>query len=292
MKIEEIKNGNMNEVYLLTTDEDKYIVRTSDFDNSFECKVLKILEKHSFNCPKIITNFKLDSKNIMIYKYLEGDNPEVYDDLFFEKMAKLLVKLHEVEYKNLYKASLTNEENLEKLSEYYTGAIESKYLKADKDFITELYERVIKIDFTKLDKCIVHSDIKRENMVQNDNELYLIDFGNCYIGTRLIDVIRVIMWFFIKNENYDYKQMNLFANSYFSAKGLNKNETEIIDELLIFCILYNLLKDVYLNGKGILTANYVENNSLKWLTALKDQDRILKIGEVIKNAKGFAKRKR
>ena len=100
------------------------------------------------------------------------------------------------------------------------------------------------------------------------------------------------MWFFIKNENYDYKQMNLFANSYFSAKGLNKNETEIIDELLIFCILYNLLKDVYLNGKGILTANYVENNSLKWLTALKDQDRILKIGEVIKNAKGFAKRKR
>ena len=57
MKIEEIKNGNMNEVYLLTTDEDKYIVRTSDFDNSFECKVLKILEKHSFNCPKIITNF-------------------------------------------------------------------------------------------------------------------------------------------------------------------------------------------------------------------------------------------
>ena len=137
MKIEEIKNGNMNEVYLLTTDEDKYIVRTSNFDNSFECKVLKILEEYNFNCPKVITNFKLGNKNIMLYKYLEGNNPEVYNDLFFKKMAKLLNELHEVDYKNLYKAGLTNEENLEKLSKYYTGAIESKYLKADKDFITE-----------------------------------------------------------------------------------------------------------------------------------------------------------
>ena len=292
MKIKEIKNGNMNKVYLLNTEEDKYIIRTSDFDNSFECKVLKLLEKYNFNCPKVITNFKLSSKNIMIYKYLEGDNPKVYDDLFFKNMAKLLNKLHEVDYKNLYKDSLTNEENLEKLNEYYTGAIKSKYLKEDKDFITKLYEKVIKIDFTKLDKCIIHSDIKRENMIQNDNKLYLIDFGNCYIGTRLIDVIRVIMWFFVKNENYDYKQMSLFVHSYFSDKEPNKEEIEIIDELLIFCILYNLLKDIYLNGKGILKANYIENNSLKWLTALKDQDKILKIGEVIKNVKRSPKRKR
>ena len=99
------------------------------------------------------------------------------------------------------------------------------------------------------------------------------------------------MWFFIKNNNYDYDQITLFVNEYFKYNPIKDIEVSLVDDLLTFCILYNLLKDIYLNEKGILTTNYIENNSLKWLDALKEKDKILKIGEVIKNVKRSTKRK-
>ena len=232
MEISEIKNGNMNKVYLLNIKKNKYIIRTSDFDNSFECKVLNLLEKEDFNSPKIITSFKLENKNIMIYRYLEGSNPQEFNDWFFVNIAKILNQLHSIDYQELYQYSLQNEENLMKLSEYYNKAIESNYLTGEKDLIDELYQRVLKMDFISLDKCIIHSDIKKENMIQNNQELYLIDFGNCYIGTRLVDIIRVIMWFFIKNNNYDYDQITLFVNEYFKYNPIKDIEVSLVNDLL------------------------------------------------------------
>ena len=54
--------------------------------------------------------------------------------------------------------------------------------------------------------------------------------------------------------------------------------------LIKYCILYNLLKDVYLYEKNIINSDYIENNSLIWLDALKNEKKLIKIGEAFKNA--------
>lgn len=279
----------MNKVYLLSDKENKYIIRINEFDNNFECKVLELLKKYDYNCPKVITNFQLGNKYVMLYKYIEGNNPSKIDENFLDNLAILLKKLHSIKCDFKESEYLDKKEDLKKLHDYYLKAIESKYLVKEKELITLIYNKVLKLDLNNFDKCLVHSDIKKENMLQNDKELYLIDFGNCYIGTRIIDIIRVIMWFFIKNDNYDYEMIQYFVNAYFTQNAITEEEENYIDDLLVYCILYNLLKDIALYSDGILTAEYIEKNSLKWLDALKEKEKIKEIGEVIKNVKRFTK---
>lgn len=285
MKISKINNGNMNNVFILELDDNKYIIRMSEFDNDFECEILKLLEKYNIDSPRLLTNFKLKSKNIMICKYIEGDNPSVYNEIFFEKLAEALSKLHSIPCKYEQVDYKDNEESLLKLKEYYDLSITSKYLKEDKELINKIYQEVESLNLNILPKNIIHSDIKKENLLVNDNELYLIDFGNVYVGNRLIDLIRVIMWFFIKNNNYDFNGMKSFILQYLK-KGLHLNQVEksSVNLLIKYCILYNLLKDVYLYEKNILNNNYIENNSLIWLNALKNEKKLMKIGEVFENA--------
>ena len=137
---------------------------------------------------------------------------------------------------------------------------------------------------------IIHSDIKSENIIVNDKGVYLIDFGNAYIGNRLIDIIRIIMWFFIRYDNYDLEKIQEVIDMYFDDNdGLTDEELYSIDELLEFCLLYNLLKDIYLFENNVLKKEYIESCSLKWLEALKNSKNLENIMEVLKNAKRLTK---
>lgn len=285
MKISKINNGNMNNVFILELDDNKYIIRMSEFDNDFECKILKLLEEHNIDSPRLLTNFKLGSRNIVICKYIEGENPTIYNDLFFEKLANSLRKLHSIQCKYEPTEYANNEETLNKLKKYYNLSITSKYLKDETEFIDKKYKEIEKLNLNSLPKNIIHSDIKKENLLVNDNEVHLIDFGNVYVGNRLIDLIRVIMWFFIKNNNYDFDSIEKFVLQYFKENSnLLEIEKSNVTILIKYCILYNLLKDVYLYENNILNSNYIENNSLIWLDALKNEKKLIKIGEAFKNA--------
>lgn len=284
MKLKKIKNGNINEIYLLEMDGSKYIVRMSNFDNNFECKVLSLLAEYDFSAPKSIVNLKLEDKYIMMYKYIEGTNPVVFDDDFFIRLASMLKELHSIKWDFNKQEYLSNEENQNKLFEFYDIASKSKYLSKDSELLRNIYNRVSALELDNFDKCIVHSDIKKENMIHGNKELYLIDFGNCYVGSRLIDILRVMMWFFIREDDYDYHKMQIFINTYFKDNALTELEKNSVDDLFVYCILYNLLKDVTLFEKNILTSEYIEKNSMKWLDSLKEKDKVLKIGGMIKNA--------
>ena len=275
----------MNNVFILELDDNKYIIRMSEFDNDFECKILKLLEEHNIDSPRLLTNFKLGSRNIIICKYIEGENPTIYNELFFEKLANSLRKLHSIQCKYEPTEYANNEETLNKLKEYYNLSITSKYLKDETKFINKKYKEIEKLNLKSLPKNIIHSDIKKENLLVHDNEVFLIDFGNVYVGNRLIDLIRVIMWFFIKNNNYDFDSIEKFVLQYFKENSnLLEIEKSNVTILIKYCILYNLLKDVYLYENNILNSNYIENNSLIWLDALKNEKRLIKIGEAFKNA--------
>lgn len=107
-----------NKVYLVEIEENKYIIRTSNFNNAFECSALNLLKKYDYDCPQIIINFQLDNKYIMIYKYLAGDNPNLFNNSFFVKLAQILRKLHVINNNFKTEDYSTNEESQDKLKKY------------------------------------------------------------------------------------------------------------------------------------------------------------------------------
>ena len=290
LKVITLGNGNINNVYKISFENRDYVLRISNYDNNFESMVLKQLKTESINCPNIIESFSTNNKYIMVCDYINGKCPDQVDILTMKKIISEVKKLHKIKFK--YKNSENvNKESIEKLKEYYNIAIKSEYLDKDRVFLSDCIKEIEdKLKLDKLSTNIVHSDIKSENIIVNDDDVYLIDFGNAYIGNRLIDVIRIIMWFFIRYDNYDFDEIQEMINTYFANnEKLTVEELENIDKLLEFCLLYNLLKDIYLFENNILKKEYIESCSLKWLKALKNNEKLENILGVFKNAKRFTK---
>lgn len=288
MKIKEIKNGNLNSVYKLKLKHKYYVIRLSDFDNNFESLVLKILESKQVNAPHIKTNFMFQNKYVMIYDYIDGKNPTKFNEIFFKRLMEEVKKLHCIDIKNI-NSNNDNGESIKRLEDYYAVSIKSEYLSHNRKFLTQLLKEIKQnLNLNILPKVLIHSDIKRENVLVDNQKLYLIDFGNCYVGNRLVDIIRILMWFFIKDDNYDLVKMNIVLNAYFDSNNkITKIEKENLAILLRFCLLYNLLKDLYLYENKLVDKKYIEKNSLKWLDALKNKKSLSTIVGVFDNVERF-----
>lgn len=289
-KIEKIQNGNLNDVYKLTLNNKNYIIRTTKFNNEFEVKVLMLLKKYNLNVPNLIQTFSYDSSNIMILNYIEGSEPQELTVIFVERLARLLKKLHkipisELEYNNNY-----NYESLEMLIKYYDDIEKSKYMLNKNDLINSIISELKEFQIDELPKSIIHSDIKKENMLVDDNQVYLIDFGNSYIGSKLIDLIRVIMWFFLKNDNYDLKLIEHFLNNYFKDNKISEFELKSVKPLLRFCLCYNLVKDIYLYENNYLSESYIVNNDEKWYKILENNNLLDKLEEVFYNVSRYSQK--
>ena len=134
----------------------------------------------------------------------------------------------------------------------------------------------------------LHSDIKKENVLVNNNIVYIIDFGNSYIGNRLIDLVRIIMWFFLKENDFNIDEIENSFKVYFENNHLIDLEYNNLSKIIKFCVIYNLIKDVYLFEKGFLSENYVVKNDTKWLNALENEQLLEKVKEALNNASRYS----
>ena len=60
--IKKIENGNLNDVYLLIINNNKFIIRVSQNINSFEVNALKCLNKDNLNIPLLLGNMEYNDK--------------------------------------------------------------------------------------------------------------------------------------------------------------------------------------------------------------------------------------
>lgn len=284
--ITKIEKGNINDVYHLKTDDKEVIIRKSKFNNAFETYMLNKLQKYELKIPRNITSSLYKSNYIMIYDYIEGDILQSININVIWQLTEFLIKLHSIKI-TIDEINMEQpKENLHKLLSYikylerYVSCKEFDYLYAVYDDIA-----IKKDEIASLPKCLIHSDIKKENIIICKDEVYVIDFGNCYIGTRLIDIIRVIMWLFIfPDEEVDYNKINHFCEFYFSKKPLMLSEEMVLPQILDFCLLYNYAKDIFLYSNGSLNEEYVKKTSEKWYNTLKDTEKKMKIMEIMRNA--------
>lgn len=90
--VKKIENGNLNDVYYLEIDSNKFIIRSSKNINNFEVEVLKKLNKYNLHVPVLLSNIIYKEKYVSILQYIEGEEPEKLNYNQLEKLAILIKK--------------------------------------------------------------------------------------------------------------------------------------------------------------------------------------------------------
>lgn len=286
--IRKIENGNLNDVYVLTINNNKFIIRSSKNVNNFEVEVLRKLNKYDLQVPILLNDLVYNKRYITVLQYIEGKEPKELNYNQLEDLANLVKKIHHIPIDDLTNNKNQPVESLNVLMQYFERIKNSIYLSKDFEYIQNYVNDFSKIEFDKLEKSIIHSDIKKPNMLVNENSVYLIDFGNCYLGNRMIELIRIIMWIFLKDANLDFNKISFFLQSYFKDNNITKIELKNLYLLIRYCLIYNIVKDMYLYENGELDEKYIKDNDLKWIAILKDKALLNKVEEEFKNVSRYS----
>lgn len=286
--IRKIENGNLNDVYVLAINNNKFIIRSSKNANNFEVEVLRKLNKYDLQVPILLSDLIYNERYITVLKYIEGEEPKELNYNQLENLANLIKKIHHIPINDLENNKNQPVESLNVLMQYFEKIKNSFYLKKNFEYILKYINDFSKIEFDKLEKHIIHGDIKKPNMLVNKDKVYLIDFGNCYLGNRMIELIRVIMWLFLKDYDLDFNKISFFLHSYFKDNDINEIELKNLHLLIRYCLIYNIVKDIYLYENGELNEKYIKDNDLKWIEILKDEVLLNKVEEAIKNVSRYS----
>ena len=198
-----IKNEYVVKVY-----EDLYHVK-----NMIELH--RLLELKNIYAPKIIKtktnnsyiNF-ISGKYIVIYSFILGNEISELDNNIICNIANLLRKLHN--------ETLNNKLNLSSIN-----FINNKNIKR---------------------KSILHFDITRHNVFNNNAEIIFIDFDDAKYGESVIDVaIAITNLFFSKKRCVNKQGINIFIDEYYKDDIENKIiELPLIKSIAIKWINYVL----------------------------------------------------
>lgn len=304
MNIFEIKKKSLNNVYIVDNG-DKYICHLSNFDNNFECRVLDLLRNRVSDIPHFCVGgivdtkfisypfcedfelYQLDSalphtkKYFSLMKYIEGDTISHLTNDNYIELARILRNIHTVTFDFEPNSDIHTRESKDKLREYIDN-VGNAFGEDTFTFMNNVFDEISDIDFDRLDSVIVHGDVKPDNMlVGTDSRLKLIDFGNAFIGTRLIDVIRVIMWCMLHNDRVDYESIDVFCKEYFISNKMTNYEKKVFDKLFRYCLLYNFAKDKSLCVSGDIPIEYVETTGKIWYKYLNEKNVLDKIKEIV-----------
>jgi homoserine kinase type II len=92
----------------------------------------------------------------------------------------------------------------------------------------------------------VHVDIKPDNELFVGEDLAgVLDFGNFYIDTFLLDVGKAIMWNCVKAGKIDPALCKAFMRGYQERRRLNKQEMKYLTQAIRFAIYSHIWVDLY-----------------------------------------------
>lgn len=222
-KIEKSKESTAGNVYILYTNNDKFVLKIyEDIEHTKSMVELHtLLEKNGIIVPKIIKNntdelyTENSSKYYVLYSFLRGTQLYVhqkegkYNKSLVEKIAINLRKIHD----------LTENKN-----------------------DINLKENPIKIENDLNRKSVVHFDITNHNIFIDEGKIGFIDFDDAKYGESVCDVaIAIGNLFFSKSRGVDLEGTKLFIDTYYgSDKKLKEKEEKYIKQYAIKWIEYIL----------------------------------------------------
>ena len=132
---------------------------------------------------------------------------------------------------------------MKKMDAYATQQT-NPFLKA---VVQEVREGVLRTRPPKiLPKGPIHVDIKPENELFVDGILTgVVDFGNFYIDTLMIDVGKTIMWNCGKGKSIDRTLMAELLRGYEEKRKFTKQERDYLPSAILFAIYSHIWVDLY-----------------------------------------------
>ena len=98
----------------------------------------------------------------------------------------------------------------------------------------------------KLPRSPIHVDLYSKNELFEGNKLTgIIDFGNFYIGPRMVDVGKTVMWNLCPNKKLDKNLFKNFIAGYTSKRKFNKTEQAYLRKAILYAIYSHIWVDLY-----------------------------------------------
>lgn len=218
-KIEKNEESTVGNVYIIYTDENKYVLKIYDDLNHTKSMIHLHTDLYKkLNIPKIIFNkcnegyTKLESdKYIALYSILNGIQlgkkfKEIPDEIIIE-LAHTLKQFHDA---------------TDNINKYNLREIPFEYDK-------------------KIKRCsTLHFDLTKGNIFCTENKIGFIDFDDAKYGPSVCDVaIITSILFFSKKRGVNIKGLNLFIGTYYKEnKSLKNLELPYIKTLALKWIDY------------------------------------------------------
>ena len=224
-----LNRGQVNQIYLLKTLKEKYIIRTDlteDNTNRFKKEMWcsEVAIEQGVLCPKVFTIGLEDGHPYMIMSYVEGENgdeaTEDEKDKIWYELGKYAHKTHSIpvkgygegmtapgifkdswsRYVNYNISSLTPEDKVIEL-----GVITERESEKMKNIFLELLN-------TNFNLGLVHYDLSLKNTILTaEGEVYLIDWGSAKSApVPHLDIAEILD----SSLNESAKQLALFLEGY------------------------------------------------------------------------------
>jgi len=237
----------------------KEILNKSKFEN--EVKWLKELHNLKFQVPKLIGTYK---QKIIITEKIDGNaikDENAHKHLY--NIGNMIANLHNINIKNNdvdWGKNIMTEYN--ELKNIGKEKVEANIYKQTIEFLDKQLEN-IKIS----DICIIHRDIRPENIIYSNGKYYILDFESMCIGDEDYDFTRMLN-IFNQKDCYQYKDFEEFINGYKSARRFHysSNKWKIYSKYYAFRMYTKMLT-------GSVNRDYEFESYLKNIL-LEKQDKI------------------
>jgi Ser/Thr protein kinase RdoA (MazF antagonist) len=244
-------------VFKVVTDKGSFIIKSADSKSSHD-KVrqdiygLKYLADHHMPVPHLQQTQEgnhtiyINRRVTYAYEYLEGDHPKP-SPTYFDQLGELIGRLHNVPaetypYASQFVPQLVLphvRKDVEKMADL--DHLESK---------TILHAIDTFPSFGHLPRSIIHTDLYFQNLIQNQNGLYLIDLDDAGVAPAIIDVGYVLAHC-CTTEPGDREDWNMagegviwhqdwaehFLDSYQKVRPLTKQEKHFLPDAASFGML-------------------------------------------------------
>ena len=209
--IAEIKKGLINKKYLLSTSENKFVLRISlrraAKDLKFEVDLLNHLK--NLPTPQLIKNKnsgyigRVGENPFIIYRYISGQTVKNISMDLIRQLALFQAEFHRQGERFISRVKREPNYNLPPAKvQRMSKLIEKKFKGESLKKFQEIKKEILAIRLPKnLPEGPIHVDIKPENTIIRSGKIKgILDFDNSYRGTLLVDIGKTLMWYCTENK--------------------------------------------------------------------------------------------
>ncbi|MFA4833530.1 MAG: phosphotransferase [Patescibacteria group bacterium] len=192
---------------------------------------------------------KFGDRWLTVNKYIEGKNPKTITPAMARQLGSFLGSFHRKgrNFKKIIKQRRKFYDLNPKVMREMHSSVKRQKNKKLRAVVEEVKAGVIEnFPPPKLPTGPIHVDIKPENELFFKGKLTgIVDFGNFYIGTLMVDLGKTIMWNCCRNKKIDKKLLKEFIKGYGSKRKLGLKETLYLKKSILYAIYSHIWVDLY-----------------------------------------------